>query len=261
VGHRARLFQGAVFGLAALLLAGCNDDELYSGLGEREANEMMAILLRHDIDTDRVVAKDGSIAISVPKSQFAEAVELLKERGYPRDKYASVAEIFPGDNLISSPLQERARLNYAMTQELSHTISEIDGVLSTRVHIVLPEEGQLQKTAPPSSASVFVRHARSVPLEPVVPQIKTLVANSVAGVTYDRVTVVLVPVDGQPKAQEPEGAAGAAKIGALLEPGQDMSHAYWVIGGALGVVAAVGSGAIVRRRHGAQRTTVKLDAA
>jgi hypothetical protein len=40
-----------------------------------------------------------------------------------------------------------------------------------------------------------------------------------------------------------------------------MSHAYWVIGGALGVVAAVGFGAIVRRRHGAQRTTVKLDAA
>ena len=248
--------------MAALLLAGCNDDELYSGLGEREANEMMAILLRHDIDTDRVVAKDGSIAISVPKSQFAEeAVELLQERGYPRDKYASVAEIFPGDNLISSPLQERARLNYAMSQELSHTISEIDGVLSARVHIVLPEEGQLQMTAAPSSASVFVRHARAVPLELVVPQIKTLVANSVAGVTYDRVTVVLVPVDGQPKAQEPAGTEGAAKIGALLEPGQDMSHAYWAIGGAIGVVAAVGSGAIVRRRHVAQRTTVKLDAA
>ena len=73
MGHRARLLQSAVFGLAALLLAGCND-ELYSGLGERDANEMMAILLRHDIDTDRIVAKDGSISISVPKSQFAEAV-------------------------------------------------------------------------------------------------------------------------------------------------------------------------------------------
>ncbi len=259
VGNRKmmRLVRALMLGLAvATLLAACKDD-LYTHLDEREANEMLAILLRHDIDADRIQAKDGSVTISVSKSEFAEAVDALKERGYPRDKYSSVADVFPGDELISSPLQERARLTYAMSQELSHTISDIDGVLSARVHIVLPEEGQLQKAKTPSSASAFIRHAKSVPLEPVVPQIKTLIANSVQGVTYDRVTVVLVPVEGSAKEQPAQGA----KIGGLLQPGGGTSGAYWAVGGALGVLAVVGSGAIVRRRHMSQRTTVKLDAA
>jgi type III secretion protein J len=149
-------------------------------------------------------------------------------------------------------------LNYALSQELAHTISEIDGVLSARVHIVLPEDAELQKAAIASSASVFIRHLRSATLQSAVPQIKTLIANSVAGVTYDRVTVVLVPVDGAPAAQ-PAAGAGAAKVSSLLQ-GRTMPDAYWAIG-ALGVLAVVGSGAVVRRRYTAQRTTVKLDAA
>ena len=247
----------AVFGLLALLLAGC-DVDLYSRLGEREANEMMAVLLEHGIGANRKLEQDRSITISVPKSEFAQAVDLLKERGYPRDKYDTVADVFPGDKLISSPLQERARLNYALSQELAHTVSEIDGVLSARVHIVLPEDAELQKAAIPSSASVFVRYLRSAALQGAVPQIKTLVANSVAGVTYDRVTVVLVPVDSAPVAQ-PGANAGAAKVSSLL-PGHNAPDAYWAIG-ALGVLAVVGSGAVVRRRYTAQRSTVKLDAA
>jgi type III secretion protein J len=246
-----------VFALAALLLAGC-DVDLYSQLDERDANDMMAILLQHGISADRTIAKDRSITISVPKAQFADAVETLKERGYPRDKYATVADVFPGDTLISSPLQERARLNYALSQELSHTIADIDGVLSARVHIVLPEDRQLQKAGPPSSASVFIRYAKSASLEGVVPQIKTLVANSVEGVTYDHVTVVLVPAADVSKPQV--ASAGVTKVGSLLEHAPGGADAYWVFG-VLGVLAVVGSGALVHRRHAAQRTTtVKLDA-
>jgi type III secretion protein J len=252
-----RPFRLAVLGLIALLLAGC-DEDLYSHLGERDANEMMAVLLDHGINANRKLESDRSITISVPKAEFAQSVDLLKERGYPRDKYATVADVFPGDKLISSPLQERARLNYALSQELAHTISEIDGVLSARVHIVLPEEAELQKAAVPSSASVFIRHLRSAELQSSVPQIKTLVANSVAGVTYDRVTVVLVPVAGAPAAQ-PAAGTGGAKVSSMLQ-GRNAPDAYWAIG-ALGVLAVVGSGAVVRRRYTAQRTTVKLDAA
>ena len=238
----------------AVLLAGCAD-ELYTKLEEREANEMLAILLQHEIAADRSVAKDGSITILVPKSAFAEAVTLLKERGYPRERYASVADIFPGDSLISSPLQERARLNYALSQELSHTIADIDGVLSARVHIVLPENGRTQKESAPSSASVFIRHAQSKPLEAMVPQIKTLIANSVPGVIYDRVTVVLVPVEGAPKAHP--AARPGVEVGSLLDGGQN--RAFWLLG-AIGAIAVVGSGAYVQRRHMSRRSTVTIDA-
>lgn len=83
---------------------------------------------------------------------------------------------------------------FALSQELSETVSEIDGVLSARVHLVLPDNDPLRQQLVPSSASVFIRHRASVPVNDLVPQVKLLVANGVAGLSYDKVSVILVPV-------------------------------------------------------------------
>ena len=94
---------------------------------------------------------------------------------------------------------------FALSQELSHTVSEIDGVLSARVHLVLPENDPLRQQLVPSSASVFIRHRSKAPVGNLVPQVKMLVANGVAGLAYDKVSVVLVPVDSQaPQTQAQE---------------------------------------------------------
>ena len=85
---------------------------------------------------------------------------------------------------------------FALSQELSRTVSEIDGVLSARVHLVLPENDPLRQQLIPSSASIFIRHQASVPMNDLVPQIKMLVANGAAGLSYDKVSVILVPVAG-----------------------------------------------------------------
>lgn len=91
-------------------------------------------------------------------------------------------------------MEERARLNYAKAQELSGTLSEIDGVLVARVHVVLPEERDgLGKKSSPASASVFIKHAADVQLDAYVPQVKQLVNNGIEGLSYDRISVVLVP--------------------------------------------------------------------
>lgn len=245
-----------LFGFAALLmLSACNVD-LYSHLDERQANEMVAALIENGISANRVFEKDKSVTITVDKAQFAEAVTLLNNLGLPREKFASIADVFPADNLISSPLQERARLTYALSQELSHTVSDIDGVLSARVHLVMPESDDMQKSSTPASAAVFIRCARSASVDTAVPQIKTLIANSVAGVTYDRVTVVLVPVGATGQDPLPHTAA--------VTPGGGPAFAaasfndYWPLG-LLGLVAVAGSGAVFHRRHRVQRATVKLD--
>jgi len=51
---------------------------------------------------------------------------------------------------------------YALSEELSRTVSEIDGVISARVHVVLPENDPLRRDLVPSSASVFIRHDSSL---------------------------------------------------------------------------------------------------
>ena len=108
-----------------------------------------------------------------------------------------MGQVFKKDGLVSSPMQERAQMIFALSQELSRTVSEIDGVLSARVHLVLPENDPLRQQLVPSSASVFIRHRSNCRSAALVPQVKMLVANGIAGVSYDKVSVVLVPVDMQ----------------------------------------------------------------
>ncbi|NSX56764.1 type III secretion system inner membrane ring lipoprotein SctJ [Parasulfitobacter algicola] len=181
---------------AALItcLAGCQTD-LYTDLSEQEANEIISTLYRHQINAKRVATKTGSITVQVDNSHFADAVEVLRANGLPRADYATLGEIFKGEGFIVSPTEERARFVFAMTEELSRTISDIDGVISARTHVVLPTSDRFSRDQKASSASVFIRHDQDIDLQPLVPQIKMLIANSIEGLKYDKVSIVMVPVD------------------------------------------------------------------
>ncbi|MEM8948509.1 MAG: type III secretion inner membrane ring lipoprotein SctJ [Pseudomonadota bacterium] len=176
-----------------LLLAACKV-ELHSGLDERDANEILAILLKNNISASRSVAKDKTLTVMVEEAKFAEAVDILQAHSLPREKFSDLCSIFTGEGMISSPVEDRARLICALGQELSRTISEIDGVMSARVHVVLPENDLGRSNAKPSSASVFIRHHEDAPINQLSPQIKMLVANGIEGLVYDKVSVAMVPV-------------------------------------------------------------------
>lgn len=194
-------------------LAGCQA-ELYSKLGEREANDMIALLHKHGIPAERTFAKDGTNQIKVEESQLAQAIELLKANGLPRRTFTNMGEVFKSSGLISSPTEERARFIYALSEELSRTISDIDGVLSARIHVVLPKNDLLRQDATPSSASVFIRHDARAPLKSLLPHVKMLVANSIEGLSYEKVSVVLVPVERPSiEAMAPRTVGAAAQAG------------------------------------------------
>ncbi|WP_136682554.1 type III secretion system inner membrane ring lipoprotein SctJ [Falsirhodobacter xinxiangensis] len=185
---RARL---ALAALALLTLSACRED-LYTNLDEREANRIVAVLERSGIPANRLMQDDGAMTVRVDEARFAEAVALLEQAGLPQQKFASMGEVFQQDGLVASPMQERARMLFALSEELSRTVSEIDGIQAARVHIVLPENDPLRQGAQPSSASVFVRHDAGLDVATLIPQIKTLIANGIAGLTYDKVSVVPV---------------------------------------------------------------------
>jgi type III secretion protein J len=199
--------------LCTLLLVGCKT-QLNGGLTERAANEEVALLLHNGVPASREAdPKTNTLTVWVEQDRFADAVDLLQAHGLPRQHYDSIADVFKGNGLITSPTEERARMVYALGEELSRSVSEIDGVLSAHVHIVLPDNDPLRPELPPSSASVFILYKPDSEVGQLVPQIKMLVANGVAGLTYDKVSVVLVPAavapdDAQPHAAEMEEVFG-----------------------------------------------------
>lgn len=208
--------------LLLLLLAGCKTD-LYTRLDEREANEMVAILLHGGIDADRAVAKDGTSSVEVEKERVADAVDLLEARRHPRERFETMAQVFAPRGLIASPVEERARYIYALGQEIERTLSDIDGVISARVQVVLPQNDPLGQASAPAAAAVFIRYDSAVDVPALLPQIKTTTANSIQGLAYDHVSVVLLPVASRAPdllpAQRPAGSfpvAAAASVAALL---------------------------------------------
>ena len=179
-------------GLCLLLLTGCKV-QLYTGLTEKEGNDMLAILLDDDIEAEKSINKDGIVTLTVGNNDVSRSIRLLRAHGYPKDRFSSVSDIFPKDSLISSPTEEKARYTYSMSQELSATLSMIDGVLTARVHVVLPQDSGSNEETFPSSSSVFIKYTPDLELTGFVPKVKTLVANSIEGLSLDKITVSLFP--------------------------------------------------------------------
>jgi type III secretion protein J len=183
-----------------LILAACQT-EIYSSLPEREVNEMMSVLMEGGVQATKVAGKEG-FSLQVDASNVQQALEILTANGLPRGARESIGQVFAKSGIVSSPFEERVRYVYALSEEVAQTLQEIDGVLVARVHIVMPEAPALGEAAKPSSAAVFIRTREGYDLEYLTPQIRRLVANSIEGLTFDAVTVILIEARPAPAAAE-----------------------------------------------------------
>ena len=188
-----------VFAAFALLLAGCDrETTLHSGLAERQANLVMAALLDAGIGCHKSPGEEGTWNVSVVESRFAEAVNLLKKAGLPRNDHQGIGEVFKKTGMISSPSEERIRFMDALAQDIAKTISGIEGVVDARVHIVLPENDPFARHAMPSSAAVAIRSRWDADLTDVIPSVKGLVKNAIEGLQYEKIMVTVFR-DSPPK--------------------------------------------------------------
>jgi len=233
----------ALAALGLLLLGGCSSQELYSQLSERQANEMVAALRSAGIDAEKK-SQEGRFSVTTGRSDFPRAVQVLNAQGLPREAFDSMGKIFKREGFVSSPLEEHARLNHAMSQEISNTLGGIDGVISARVHLVVPERNPLADKPMPARASVVIKHRPDKDLAAQTTQIKALVVNSVEGLAYENVTVALFPADALP------GATPAADTPATRSA---MLEAPLLSGGLVGAAALGGGGLLWWRRRTAAR--------
>lgn len=248
----------AVLAAAVLLgIAGCRV-EVHDGLSQRDANHITALLLMAGLEARRTSDKDGTFAVEVDEDDFAQAVFLIERSGLPKPTFATLTDVLSDDRLIASPSEERARLNYALSQELSRTVSEIDGVLAARVHIATPGGDRLSREDGQSSASVALHHRQGFDAEAVIAPIQTLIANAVDGLDEGGVSVALFPASddligdvGKAGEELPRPVKPAGFVGGQITP----ALATILLGG-LVVLLLVGRALLsgTRRRKGGEET-------
>ncbi|MBJ9977899.1 type III secretion inner membrane ring lipoprotein SctJ [Pseudomonas sp. S75] len=184
--------------LLCLLLTACEErSALHSRLSEQAANEVIAALADENIQASKQVDKDG-LSVLVARADLNSAVHVLEAAGLPRRSRSSLGDIFRKEGVISTPLEERARYLYALSQELESTLSQIDGVVLARVHVVLPERVAPGEPVQPASASVFIKHTSALDPDSITPRVRSMIASGIPGMAdapsnSSKLSVVFVP--------------------------------------------------------------------
>jgi type III secretion protein J len=167
-----------------MLLAACGNEkiELLNELLEDDANEVIAELVSNGIDAKKVITKKN-ISVVIDAKDMAKSYKVLKAAGIPNAHRSNMGEIFKKEGMMSTPLEERARYIYALSQELEFTFSQIDQVLVARVHVVLPERVAPGQPIQPSSAAIFLKHLPDLDPDTIEPKIRRMVSTSIPGLS------------------------------------------------------------------------------
>lgn len=219
-----RRFIQCIFILFVLCAAGCTERvELHRQLSEQEANEVIAELNNKHIKAQKSPTKNG-VSISVNTNDISRAVNTLTAAGLPRTTRSTLGDIFRKEGVISTPLEERARYIYALSQELEATLSKIDGIIVARVHVVLPERVAPGEPVQPASASVFIKHDSRLDPDGIQSRVRQMVASSLPGMASaldnrQKITTVFVPSTAYIEKQQ------LTFFGPFLVPEQDLG--FW----------------------------------
>ena len=170
--------------LLLLMISGCKQ-ELYSDLEEKEANQMLSILLSNNIDVDKLKDKDGLYSILVHKKDIVKSINELNLNGMPKKKFVDAEQLFPGGQLVTSPVQEKARLTFLKEQNIERLISIIPGVLNCNVALFIGDDKKN------TAISLIIISSPTSNFESIKYQIRELVKNSIGNVHPENITIVI----------------------------------------------------------------------
>jgi type III secretion protein J len=121
------------------------------------------------------------------------AISVLKALGLPKAPRPSLNDVFRSTGFAPTPFEEKVRYLYGLAQELERTISLMDGILNTRVHVVIPDQESKNVDMQQAKASVFVSYDDRYDIEQYTPKIRKLVSDSIEGLTPDRIEILTIP--------------------------------------------------------------------
>lgn len=134
------------------------------------------------------VADDG-LSVAVPHEQVGQVRVRLAGQGVGGD--VPGFELFNNTDFSTTEFTQKINFQRALQGELARTISAIEGVATTRVHIVLPDSGFLRrKSVQPTAAINVVMEPGAQLTAAQVYGIQKLVAAAVPELKIDDITVV-----------------------------------------------------------------------
>ncbi|MDA8723673.1 flagellar basal-body MS-ring/collar protein FliF [Alphaproteobacteria bacterium] len=178
----------AVVGLGAYLwMQQPTRTTLYSGLPEAEKSRVLDALRNSGVN---VTLDPVTGDVLVPTENYHSSRMTLAAQGLPASA-ATGYEQLDSIQMGSSRSVEAARLKQSQEMELARSISEIDLVISARVHLALPDKEVFVRQQVEPTASVFLQLARGRSLgRSQVEAILHLVSASVPSLTKENVSVV-----------------------------------------------------------------------
>jgi flagellar M-ring protein FliF len=178
----------AVIGLGAYLwMQQPSRTTLYAGLPEAEKSRVLDALRNSGVS---VTLDPVTGDVLVPTEDYHSSRMTLAAQGLPASAGTGYEQL-DSIQLGSSRSVEAAKLKQSQEMELARSISEIDLVISSRVHLALPDKEVFVRQQAEPTASVFLQLARGRSLgRSQIEAILHLVSASVPSLTKENVSVV-----------------------------------------------------------------------
>ena len=236
--------------LVLALLAGCSNQELYSQLSERQANEMVAVLRSAGIEAEKK-SQEGSFSVLDVEER------LLAGGAHAQCAGLSARKL----RLHGQGVQARRLRVFAARGARPPDARHVAGDLQhhrqhrRRGHGARAPGGARAQPAARQAAACRGRRCSSstgpnATCRAQVTQIKALVVNSIEGLSYDNVTVALFPAEGMPSDPMAAPAPKAAPAAGDTTQARSASLALPLLfGGTAGALALGGGGLLWWRRR------------
>jgi type III secretion protein J len=183
------------------------------GLDESDANRVVMALDHAGVDSTKESDPnaEGKFRIDVARDDAPRALAAMSDEELPRPKSKGVLEALDKGQLVPSQKAEHAQFVSGLAGDLERTLTGIDGVLSARVHLNVPEQNPLRDGAPErATASVLVEHRGANP--PISENaVQRLVSGGVRGLAPENVAVVMVARPPRPAVKD----SGLAHVGPI----------------------------------------------
>ena len=198
--------------LLPIVLATACTVPVAGGLDEGQANRIVLALDRAGVGSEKEIdpITEGRYRVVVERDEAPRAITAMRAEDLPSPSSPGMLESMGKGALLPSRLAEHAQFLAGLNGELERTLLAIEGMLSARVHVSIPEVDPLREgPRVKATASVLLQHRGATP--PIdIHEVKRIVAGAAAGLLPDDVAVVMVP--------RPTSAAGVDRALSRIGP-------------------------------------------